>query len=190
MWDAIHRTILSTSSPHIDFPIRLSLSSKSLDAHKNRVTFYKNRNTMGKNPRDHVGRFSVSLPQALLRDLDSMVQEKGYDNRSLAIADMVRNQLVEHRQQLSNQEIAGTITLVYDHHKPHLQSVLTDIQHDHHDVIVSTMHVHLDHHNCLEVLVVRGKAGIIKRIADALIAAKGVKHGKLTITTTGKDLVG
>jgi CopG family transcriptional regulator, nickel-responsive regulator len=138
--------------------------------------------------KETVSRFSVSLPPSLLRQLDEMSDEKGYDNRSLAIADMIRNHLVEHRQKFSNEDIAGTITLVYDHHKPHLQATLTDIQHDHHDVILSTVHVHLDHHNCLEVLLVRGKAGVIRKIADELITAKGVKHGKLTVTTTGKDL--
>ena len=135
-----------------------------------------------------VSRFSVSLPPKLLEQLDDMTSEKGYDNRSLAIADMIRDKLVEHRQKSSNEEIAGTITLVYDHHKQHVQATLTDIQHDHHEVIISTVHVHLDHHNCLEVLVVRGKAGLVKKIADELIAAKGVKHGRLTVTTTGKDL--
>jgi len=139
---------------------------------------------------ESVARFSVSLPPGLLDQLDEMAREKGYDNRSLAIADMIRAQLVEHRQQDAKVEIAGTITLVYDHHKQHVQETLTDIQHDHHEVIVSTIHVHLDHHNCLEVLVVRGQSGVIKKIADALIAAKGVKHGKLTVTTTGKDLPG
>jgi CopG family nickel-responsive transcriptional regulator len=135
-----------------------------------------------------VVRFSISVPGGLARQLDEMAREKGYDNRSLAVADMIRAQLVEHRQAFEEEEIAGTVTLVYDHHKQHVQAALTDIQHDHHEVIVSTLHVHLDHHNCLEVLVVRGKAGLIKRIADELIAAKGVKHGKLTVTTTGKDL--
>jgi CopG family nickel-responsive transcriptional regulator len=133
-------------------------------------------------------RFSVSLPPTLLKQLDEMTGEKGYDNRSLAIADMIRAQLVEHRQKSDSGEIAGTITLVYDHHKMHVQETLTEIQHDHHDVILSTVHVHLDHHNCLEVLIVRGKASVIRKIADELIAAKGVKHGKLTVTTTGKDL--
>ncbi len=137
---------------------------------------------------EQAARFSVSLPQQLLVQLDRMVTEKGYGNRSQAIADMVRDDLVEHRQKSGNEDIAGTITLVYDHHKQHVQTSLTDIQHDHHDVIVSTLHVHLDHHNCLEVLVVRGKAAVIRHIADELIAAKGVKHGKLTVTTTGKDL--
>ena len=128
-----------------------------------------------------VDRFSVSLPQGLLKDLDAMASEKGYDSRSL---------LIEHRQQHGDGEIAGTITLVYDHHKPHLQELLTSIQHDHHHAIISTLHVHLDHHNCLEVLVLRGKAAQVKKMADALIGTRGVKHGKLTITTTGRDLVG
>jgi len=101
---------------------------------------------------------------------------------------MIRDQLVEHRQNYGDRDIAGTITLVYDHHKQHVQAALTDIQHDHHDVIISTLHVHLDHDNCLEVLAVRGKANEIQKIADELIAAKGVKHGKLTVTTTGKGM--
>jgi CopG family transcriptional regulator, nickel-responsive regulator len=135
-----------------------------------------------------VARFSVSLRKDLLQLLDRMVEEKGYNNRSLAIADMVRNQLVEHRQEHDDTEAAGTVTLVYDHHTKHVQESLTALQHDHCETIVSTLHVHLDHHNCLEVLVVRGKASEIKLIADRLIGAKGVKHGKLSITTTGKDL--
>ena len=138
--------------------------------------------------KETVSRFSISLPPSLLRQIDEMSSEKGYDNRSLAIGDMMRDHLVEHRQKFGNEVIAGTITLVYDHHKPHLQATLTDIQHDHHDVILSTVHIHLDHHNCLEVLLVRGKAAVIKKIADELISAKGVKHGKLTVTTTGKDI--
>jgi CopG family nickel-responsive transcriptional regulator len=137
---------------------------------------------------EQVSRFSVSLPPQLLEQLDEMAGEKGYENRSQAIADMIRAQLVEHRQKSGTAEIAGTITLVYDHHKQHVQATLTDIQHDHHNVIISTLHVHLDHNNCLEVLAVRGRANIIKKIADELTTAKGVKHGKLTVTTTGHDL--
>ncbi len=117
-----------------------------------------------------------------------MAKEKGYTNRSLAIADMIRAQLVEHRQQMGNAEIAGTITLVYEHHRHHIKDMLTDKQHEHRNVIISSLHVHLDRDNCLEVLAVRGRAAQIKKLADELIAAKGVKHGKLTITTTGKDL--
>jgi len=134
-----------------------------------------------------VVRFSISLPGDLATQLDRMAAEKGYDNRSLAVADMVRAHLVEHHQHFSDKEIAGTITLLYDHHKQHLQAALTDIQHDHHQVIIATLHVHLDHHNCMEVLAVRGQARRIREVADRLIAAKGVKHGKLTVTTTGAE---
>ena len=139
---------------------------------------------------ESVARFSVSLPKSLLKEMDQMTREKGYENRSLAVADMIRGQLVEHRQKFGSEEIAGTITLVYDHHKQHVQAALTNIQHDHHEVIIATLHAHLDHDNCLEVIAVRGKAGTIKKIADELIAAKGVKHGKLTVTTTGESLPG
>jgi CopG family transcriptional regulator, nickel-responsive regulator len=135
-----------------------------------------------------VVRFSISVPGQLAKQLDKMADEKGYDNRSLAVADMIRAHLVEHQQQFGDREIAGTITLLYDHHKQHVQAALTDIQHDHHEVIIATLHVHLDHQNCMEVLAVRGKAAVIKQIADELIAAKGVKHGKLTVTSTGKDM--
>jgi CopG family nickel-responsive transcriptional regulator len=153
-------------------------------------TFSDNTNLNMRNTKKSapVTRFSVSLPAPLARELDRMTREKGYDNRSLAIADMIRAQLVDHRQQLDAREIAGTITLVYDHHRHHLQDLLTDLQHDHREAIIATMHVHLDHDNCLEVLAVRGSAGEIKKLADEMIAAKGVKHGKLTITGTGKDL--
>jgi len=154
------------------------------------IMIFMDRHTMAKMQSTGAGRFTVSLPHGLLEDLDGMAREKGYNNRSLLIADMVRAWLVEHRQQLGDREIAGTITLVYDHHKPRLQELLTAIQHDHHHAIISTLHVHLDHHNCLEVLVLRGRASEVRKMADALIGAKGVKHGKLTITTTGKDLVG
>ena len=132
-------------------------------------------------------RFSVSLPAELARELDEMTAQKGYSNRSLAIGDMVRAHLVEHRKNIGG-EIAGTITLLFDHHKPQLQRLLTDVQHDHADLIISTLHVHLDHDNCLEVLVVRGTAESVRALADGLIATKGVKHGRLTVTATGEDL--
>ena len=129
-----------------------------------------------------------SLPDKLLGQLDRMARAKGYTNRSLAVADMIRDHLVEHQEQLGDQEMAGTITLVYDHHTPHLQDLLTGYQHDHGEAIISTLHVHLDHHNCLEVLVVRGKASSLRILADRLTGTRGVKHGKLTLTTSGKDL--
>ena len=139
-------------------------------------------------PAEGVSRFSISLKRDLLVQLDEMVGEKGYSNRSLAIADMIRDGLVQHRHARGDAEAAGTVTLVYDHHAHHVQESLTHMQHDHCETIISALHVHLDHDNCLEVLVVRGRVAEIKAIADRLIGAKGVKHGKLSITTTGKDL--
>jgi len=138
--------------------------------------------------KDRIARFGVSLSRSLLKELDRMVREKGYRNRSLAIGDMVRDHVFGHQQELGDGEVAGTITLVYDHHRPHVQDALTDLQHKHLDTIISTLHVHLDHDNCLEVLVVRGKASAVRSVAEHLIAIRGVKHGKLTLTTTGKDL--
>jgi len=135
-------------------------------------------------------RFSISMSADLVCQLDGMVKSKGYANRSQAVADMVRDRLVEQRGQTGSREIAGTITLVYDHHKRNVQALLTDIQHDHQALILSTLHVHLDHHNCMEVLAVRGRAAAVKDLADRLIVAKGVKHGKLTVTTTGREFGG
>ena len=138
--------------------------------------------------KETVSRFSLSMPAGLVRQLDQMVKTKGYVNRSQAVADMVSAHLVEVQGEEGGREIAGTITLVYDHHKRNVQGLLTDIQHDHQEVIMATLHVHLDHHNCMEVLAVRGKAEVVRRVADQLIAARGVKHGKLTVTTTGEDI--
>jgi CopG family transcriptional regulator, nickel-responsive regulator len=132
-------------------------------------------------------RFGVSMPAELVTQLDELVATKGYTNRSQAIADMVRDQLVEQRGREGQRPIAGTITLVYDHHKRNIQPLLTSIQHDFGDQIIATLHAHLDHHNCMEVLAVRGRADVIRKLADRLIAAKGVKHGKLTMTTTGEE---
>lgn len=132
-------------------------------------------------------RFSVFMPSSLVQQLDAMARAKGYKNRSHALADLVRAGVVEHQSSYGDHEIAGTLTLVYDHHKPRLLSLLTEAQHDHQGLIISALHVHLDHRNCLEVLALHGRAGEIRRMADKLIATKGVKHGKLTITTTGRE---
>jgi len=132
-------------------------------------------------------RFSLSMPVDLLKQLDALCSARGYDSRSQAVADMVRGQLVEHRAQAGTREIAGNVTLVYDHHKRNLQAQLTGIQHDHGRAIIATLHVHLDHHNCMEVLAVRGPAQAVRELADRLIAVKGVKHGRLTVTTTGVE---
>ncbi|MFQ5688483.1 MAG: nickel-responsive transcriptional regulator NikR, partial [Candidatus Scalindua sp.] len=124
----------------------------------------------------------------LLKQFDKYIIEKGYANRSEAIRDLIRNNLVEKEWKIGTRETVGTITIIYNHHKRDLTDTLTSIQHKYHTSMISTMHVHLDAHNCLEVLVVKGKAGEIKIIADRLIGTKGVIHGKLTTTTLGKDL--
>lgn len=135
-----------------------------------------------------LSRFSLSMPADLARQLDALVKAKGFANRSQAVAELVRSRLVEWHAEAGDHEIAGTVTLVYDHHQRNIQGLLTDIQHDHGDVIIATLHVHLDHHNCMEVLAVRGPARAVQQVADALTAARGVKHGKLTVTTTGQHL--
>ena len=133
-------------------------------------------------------RFSVSMPADVLEQLDAFTVAKGYGNRSHTIKTLVGERLVEHQAQTGTAEIAGTVTLVYDHHKRNIQAILTDIQHDYGDLIVAAMHVHLSHHACMEVLAVRGAADPVKQLAERLITTKGVKHGKLTITTTAPDL--
>lgn len=136
--------------------------------------------------KDPVTRFSVSMPGSLVRQLDELVRARGLANRSQAVAEMVRARLVEDHAQQGDHEIAGTITLVYDHHRRDLQAHLTDLQHDVEGLIVAVLHVHLDHHHCMEVLAVRGRAAAVRQAADRLLAVKGVQHGALTVTTTGK----
>ena len=133
-------------------------------------------------------RFGISLDEKLLTSFDQLIEEKSYMNRSEAIRDLIRAALVEERSTSDEAESVGTVTLVYNHHVRDLSDKLTEHQHSHHDQIISALHVHLDAHNCLEVLVVRGKVREIKKIADELIGVKGVKHGKLVMTTTGADL--
>lgn len=133
-------------------------------------------------------RFGISIDDGLLERFDKLVDDKGYVNRSEAIRDLIRDALVEQVWEAGNEETVGTVTLVYDHHVHDLSDRLTEQQHQHHREIVSALHVHLDAHNCLEVLVVRGNAAVVKKIADALIGVKGVKHGKLVMTTTGSTL--
>jgi CopG family nickel-responsive transcriptional regulator len=133
-------------------------------------------------------RFGISLEEGLLREFDRHIAGKGYGNRSDAIRGLIRDALVREQWEAGTGEAVGTITLVYSHDTRELTDTLTDIQHLHHASVVSTMHIHLDGHNCLEVLVVRGKGKDIRKIADRLIGARGVKHGKLTLATTGKGL--
>jgi len=133
-------------------------------------------------------RFGISMDEGLLESFDRLVDQKGYANRSEAIRDLIRAALVELALEEGEKDAVGTVTLVYNHHVRDLSDKLTEQQHSHHDQIVSALHVHLDAHNCLEVLVVRGKAREVRRIADELIGVKGVKHGKLVMTTSGEGL--
>lgn len=134
-----------------------------------------------------ITRFGVSISQSLLDSFDKFSAKKGYLNRSEALRDLIRDHLVE-REWDENRDVVGTITLVYDHDVRELGEVLAHLQHRHHRLIRSTIHIHLDEHHCLEVLVVIGKSGVVKKVADQLIGTKGVKHGKLVMTTTGKAL--
>lgn len=133
-------------------------------------------------------RFGVSISEDLLENFDRQMVNKGYENRSEAIRDLIRNHLVEIDWSVENEEVAGTITLVYNHHVKGLTDLLTELQHGYHHLIISTMHVHLDEHNCLEVLVIKGMAKEAREVADRLLGVKGVLHGKLSITSTGKKL--
>ena len=133
-----------------------------------------------------LARFGISIDPLLLNSFDQLITDKGYDNRSEAIRDMIRSTLMEDQlDRTDTTPTVGTVTLVYDHHTRDLSDKLTEHQHSHHDAIVSTLHVHLDAHHCLEVVVVRGTAAKVKRLADELIGTKGVKHGKLVLTTAG-----
>ena len=133
-------------------------------------------------------RFGISMDDQLLASFDRLIEQKGHLNRSEAIRDLIRASLVELKWEGGDEETVGTVTLVYNHHVRDLSDRLTEHQHTHHHQIVSALHVHLDAHNCLEVLVVRGRARDVKRIADGLIGVKGVKHGKLVMTTTAEEL--
>jgi CopG family nickel-responsive transcriptional regulator len=133
-------------------------------------------------------RFGISLDEKLLDSFDQLIEQKNYMNRSEAIRDLIRASLVEERLGSEDQVAVGTVTLVYNHHVRDLSDKLTENQHSHHDRIISALHVHLDAHNCLEVLIIRGTVRDIKQIANELIGVKGVKHGRLVMTTTGEDL--
>jgi CopG family nickel-responsive transcriptional regulator len=136
-------------------------------------------------PSERAVRFSISLPSGLAGQLDQMVKSRGFKNRSQAIAEMVRTQLSELKVEAGTGSTAGTISLVYDHRKRNLQTTLSAIQHKYYLLIVSSMHVHLEHHQYLEVLLVQGPPRRVHELADELITCKGVRHGKLQLTAVG-----
>jgi CopG family transcriptional regulator, nickel-responsive regulator len=132
-------------------------------------------------------RFGVSLERPLLERFDDLIRERQYTNRSEALRDMIRKELVQ-REWRTGRDVAGAITLIYDHHKRDVLSKVTDIQHGFQQVIISTQHIHLDHHNCLEIVAARGKAEEVQRLADALKSIKGVRHGTLSMSSTGREI--
>lgn len=136
----------------------------------------------------NVTRFGVSLEETLLGKFDKLIEEKGYKNRSEAIRDLIREKMVSEEWSDSDKETVGVFSLVYDHHHRDLNKILNQVQHKYLEVIVSSTHIHIDHHNCLEVIILKGKNHTIKKITDELSATRGVKHGKLIMTSTGSEL--
>jgi len=134
-------------------------------------------------------RFGISMSKDLLVAFDRLIEKLGFANRSDAIRNLIRERLVQKEWETLNEETIGTITIVYSHEVRELTERLTELQHQYHRQIISTMHIHLDPHNCLEVLAVKGRGSEVKKIADRLLSIKGIKHGKLTTTTTGKKLL-
>lgn len=133
-------------------------------------------------------RFGVSLEKRLLSEFDRLLKEKGYSSRSEAIRDLIRDGLVRELWR-KDEEVAAAITLVYDHHQRELLNRLTSIQHDYHDNILSTQHLHLDHNNCLEVIAIKGKAKKAAELFERLKSCRGIKHAGFTESTTGRKIL-
>jgi len=133
-------------------------------------------------------RFSISLESELSRTFDSWMKKNGYENRSEAIRDLIRDKLVEEEWKDDSKEVVAVLSLVYSHDSPELPRVLTDIQHQHHSLVISSTHIHLDKHNCLEAIIMKGQAGVIKKVASELLSLRRVKHGRLMMTTTGAGI--
>ena len=135
-----------------------------------------------------LSRIGVAIDSDLLKKFDDLIERRGYTNRSEAFRDLIRDALIETTAARPDSVVVGTVTLVYDHHVRKLAERLTDMQHERFHNVLSTLHVHLDHDHCLEVMVLKGKAAAVQKMADALISTKGVMHGRLTITSSGAVL--
>ena len=133
-------------------------------------------------------RFGVSVEGNLLAEFDRLLVREGYTNRSEAIRDLIRDALVRKRWLEGDEETAGAVVLVYDHHRHEQSGKLMDVQHRKYDAILSSLHIHLDPKNCLEVILLKGPGRRIQKIADALISTRGVKHGQFVVSTTAKEL--
>ena len=132
-------------------------------------------------------RTGVSIEEDLLQQFDRVIARRGYKNRSEAIRDLIRESLVAEAID-KNKPVVATLSMIYDHHRPNLSNKLNEIQHHSRDNVLAATHVHLDHDNCLEVVIMKGRSEEIQRLADHMLAMRGVKHGKLVVTTTGKDV--
>ncbi|MBS3764038.1 MAG: nickel-responsive transcriptional regulator NikR [Planctomycetes bacterium] len=131
-------------------------------------------------------RFGVSLSMQLLDNFDKLIRKKGYENRSEAIRDLIREELVEEEWATSETENFGILFLVYDHHEMSVDTRLLDAQHEHVGEVISSLHIHIDHHNCLEIIVLKGPGKEVRAFGEKLISMRGVKYGKLNLGTTGK----
>lgn len=133
-------------------------------------------------------RFGVSIENDLLESFDRLVGERKYATRSEALRDLIRDALVQSRleEHAGETEVLGTLTLVYDHHAHDLADQMAEVQHDHHEMVVSVLHVHISHDDCMEVIVLRGRTKAVRELANALLSLKGVKHGKLFTTLPGQ----
>jgi len=134
-----------------------------------------------------VFRFGVSLPKDLIDKFDKLIKKKNYTTRSKALGDLIRQELIKKEWQ-EGEEIAGAITLIYNHHKRELLNKITDIQHNFQKVIISTQHIHLDHDNCLEIIAIRGNPKEAQKLTDKLKSVKGVKHTTLSMSSTGRNI--
>jgi len=132
-------------------------------------------------------RTGLSLDRDLLKKFDQAIGRKGYQNRSEAIRDLIRDRLVE-EEAGDNKLVVGTLTIVYDHHRPNLSEKLIEAQHRAATKVMAATHVHLDHHNCLEVIIMRGRSAEVRNLGDQILSLRGVKHGRLVLTSTGRNL--
>lgn len=138
----------------------------------------------------NLSRIGIALDSDLLERFDLSIQKSGYTNRSEAFRDLIRDRLVQERTAAPNAVVVGTVTLIYDHHAHGISEKLTEVQHQHHELVVSTSHAHLDRGSCLEVLIVHGQAALVQHFADLLIGLKGVQHGRLVMTVPAHAIAG
>ena len=133
---------------------------------------------------EKISRFGVSIEEELLKIFDKNIHKEGYTNRSEAIRDLIRKNLIQKKQQNPNSHSIATLTMTYDHHTGKLTNKLLQLQHDHTNEILSTTHLHIDHDNCLEIIVLKGKTKNIQQLANSIKSLKGIKHGELVLTSS------